>query len=297
MIGTLLHWLVLLCLGLSACPAPPERGRDVRSAAPPASQAPAAVPTAASLATASASAIRTPEPAAPTALAPTPLPPTPLPRLDAEWLERIELEDTTVVVTPPVGARTARSVLVGVHGAGDRADWSCGGWRLASEASVFVVCPQGSRQGAQSFAWASARQMEARIESALAAARRRFGKYMSEQPMIYAGFSQGATLAEPFLRKNAARFPIAILAEGGYATAQSASFARAFREAGGRRIALVCGSSHCFAAAARAQRTLESAGLESLVVGDSTAGHNLNDRMQKALQRAWPAIAAALPTP
>jgi predicted esterase len=113
--------------------------------------------------------------------------------------------------------------------------------------------------------------------------------------MIYAGFSQGATLAEPFLRRNAARFPIAILAEGGYQTASSPAFAKAFREAGGRRVVLVCGSPSCFQRSRLSKTVLERAGLEALVVGDPHAGHNLNERMQRALQDAWPQISAPLP--
>jgi putative intracellular protease/amidase len=83
-----------------------------------------------------------------------------------------------------------------------------------------------------------------------------------------------------------------ILAEGGYATAQSPSFARAFRAAGGRRVVLVCGGPGCFASAQRSKKVLESAGVEVMIVGDAKAGHNLNERMQKALQAAWPEIAA-----
>jgi hypothetical protein len=37
---------------------------------------------------------------------------------------------------------------------------------------------------------------------------------------------------------------------------------------------------------------LETAGIEALVVGDAKAGHNLNERMQRALQAAWPEISA-----
>ena len=148
--------------------------------------------------------------------------------------------------------------------------------------------------GGDKLAWASPTELATRVELAVAGARERFSEYIDTGPMIFAGFSQGATFAEPFLRAHAARFPIVILAEGGYATAQSAAFARAFREAGGRRVVLVCGTPSCFVSARTAQKVLERAGLQALVVGDSKAGHNLNERMQKALQAAWPEIAAPL---
>jgi predicted esterase len=221
--------------------------------------------------------------------------PAALPALTGEWQQHLQAEGVSIVVTPPIGTTAPRSLVVGVHGAGDRPDWSCGGWRLASLSNAFVVCPQGTRMGAQTFAWVSPQLLAERVEIAVRAARSKFAEYIELGPMIFAGFSQGATYAEPFLRKNAARFPIVILAEGGYATAQSHSFAQAFRAAGGRRIVLVCGGSGCFVSAQRSKKVLESAGVEVLVVGDPKAGHNLNERMQKALQAAWPEIAAPPP--
>jgi predicted esterase len=204
----------------------------------------------------------------------------------------LETPEVTAFVTPPIGATAPRPLVVGVHGAGDRPEWSCGGWRLAAQSNAFVVCPQGNKLTPQTFAWASPQVLATRVDAAVAAARARYGPYIDSTAMIFAGFSQGATFAEPFLRQNAARFKIAILAEGGYATARSASFAKAFRAGGGRRIVLVCGSPHCFTAAVSAKPILERAGIETLVVGDAKAGHNLNERMQRALQAAWPEISS-----
>jgi predicted esterase len=204
----------------------------------------------------------------------------------------LETPEVTAFVTPPIGATAPRPLVVGVHGAGDRPEWSCGGWRLASQSSAFVVCPQGNKLTPQTFAWASPQVLATRVDAAVAAARAKFGPYVDSGSMIFAGFSQGATFAEPFLRQNAARFPIVILAEGGYATARSASFAKVFGAGGGRRIVLVCGSPHCFTSAVSAKVVLEAARIEVLVVGDAKAGHNLNERMQKALQTAWPEISA-----
>jgi predicted esterase len=218
--------------------------------------------------------------------------PTALPPLAGEWLMRLETAQVTAFVTPPIGTTAPRPLVVAVHGAGDRPEWSCGGWRLASLTNAFVVCPQGSPSSAQTFAWASPKLLGERVDAAVTAARGKFGEYVEPGAMIFAGFSQGATFAEPFLRKNAARFPIVILAEGGYATARSPSFARAFRAAGGRRVVLVCGSPNCFASAVLSKKVLETAGVEAMVVGDAKAGHNLNERMQKALQAAWPELSA-----
>jgi predicted esterase len=218
-----------------------------------------------------------------------------LPPLRGEWLEHLGSEAEPVLVTPPLGAVEPRPLVVGVHGAGDRPDWACGGWRLAAQAGAFVVCPQGSPMPGHSFGWSSPQALARSVERAIDVARQRYGAHVATGSVIYAGFSQGATFAEPLLRKHAARFPIAILAEGGYQTSRDPSFARAYREAGGRRIALVCGSRACFKSASFAKKVLESAGIEALVIGDELAGHNLNQRMQRALERAWNDISAPLP--
>jgi hypothetical protein len=220
---------------------------------------------------------------------------TTLPPLSAEWLERIGAGPSEIVVMAPRGAIEPLRLVIGVHGAGDRSDWACGGWRLGSAVSAIIACPRGSKLGGSTFAWSSATAIEAGVEHALEVVRARLGRYVADEPLIFAGFSQGATLAEPILRKHATRFPIAILAEGGYRTTESASFARSYRAAGGRRIVLLCGTPSCFHSAGRAQPLLERQGVEALVIGDPKASHNLNRELQQALQAAWPKIVAPLP--
>jgi predicted esterase len=263
------------------------RSAPTAEPAPPAASV-AVAPSAAQVRDPSADAVHPEHPAPPASTAA----PSALPPLAGAWLTKLETAGVTAFVAPPIGATAPRPLVVAVHGAGDRPEWSCGGWRLASLTNAFVVCPQGSPTTPRTFAWASPQLLSERVEAAVAAARAKFGPYVDSGPMIFAGFSQGATFAEPFLRENAARFPIAILAEGGYATARSPSFARAFRAAGGRRVVLVCGNPLCFTSAVTAKKVLETAGVEALVVGDAKAGHNLNDRMQKALQAAWPELSA-----
>lgn len=220
--------------------------------------------------------------------------PPALPPLSGNWIEAFDEPDRGAVVTLPLGARAPRQIVLGVHGAGDRPEWSCGGWRLASAASTFVLCPRGRKMDPQRFAWSSSSAIEQALDAALAELKRRYGDYLDESALVYAGFSQGATLAEPILRARARQLPIAILAEGGYATSRSADFARAYHAGGGRRVVLVCGTGGCFQSAAGAKPVLEKAGLEVLIVGDERAGHNLNARMQAALQAAWPRMVAPL---
>jgi len=273
--------LGVLLVGSSACRGPDPEPRAVATASPPSPVRVEPHPVVATAQPPSATATAT----ATTVLAGP---------LRAEWLERVGEGATEVVIMPPLGATAPSRLVIGVHGAGDRPDWACGGWRLGSQVSAFIACPRGSKLGASTFAWSSPAAIEAGVERALDVARARFGSYIDAGPLVFAAFSQGATLAEPLLRRHAARFPIAILAEGGYQTLQSAAFAKSYRASGGRRVVIVCGTSSCFRSARPAKRVLEGAGLEVLVVGDPKAGHNLNQELQRALQASWAQIVASV---
>jgi len=197
-------------------------------------------------------------------------------------------------VTLPLGATERRPIVVAVHGAGDRPDWACGGWRLGVESYAFVVCPMGLPMGHDRYGWGNTQSIAAATERALAQVKTRFASYLDDGPMIYAGFSQGAMLADKFLVEHAAQFPVAVLAEGGYEFLKGAAFARKYHDAGGRRLMILCGTAGCMATAKRAKVTAEREGLEVIVSGDPTAGHNLNKPMQDAIQRDWQKLVAGL---
>jgi predicted esterase len=203
-----------------------------------------------------------------------------------EWLEQLDLGGgDAAAVTPPLGATEPRPLVVAVHGAHDRPEWACGGWRLGFAVHPFIVCPRGSPVGGGKFAWSSAAAIERATLAAIARVKERFGAHVAPPPYVFAGFSQGATLAEPILVRNAALFPTVILAEGGYATLESARFARSFRENGGRTLVIVCGTGGCRSRTRAALPTLQRAGLRVFESGDVRSGHNLNQPMQSALRR------------
>jgi predicted esterase len=218
-----------------------------------------------------------------------------LPPLQTEWLVRLDIDGSVAFVAPPLAAREPRPVIFAVHGAADRAEWACGGWRLASGGRAFVLCPQGRPAGGERYGWASPDDVDSAIAPALRALRSRFGRHVAESPMVYAGFSRGAIVARSVLLAHPDLFPMAIFAEGGYETVKSSAFAHKFRARGGRRVLLLCGGAPCFSHAETARRVVEGAGLEFLLAGDRKAGHNLNERMQKALLRVWPELVAGQP--
>jgi predicted esterase len=225
----------------------------------------------------------------------TPDAPTMSPLVGRPWLMRIaESPKVEDVVTLPLGANEPRPLVVAVHGAGDRPDWACGGWRIGMESYAFVVCPMGLPMAGGVYGWSSTTSIAAAATRAISSVRQKFQGYVGSGPMIYAGFSQGAILANDFLVKNAAKFPIAVLAEGGYGYLATSAFAHRYHAAGGRRLLVLCGTPGCFVNAKRAQSIAEREGLEVIVTGDPKAGHNLNGLMQQALQRDWHRLVAGI---
>ncbi|MFZ5890688.1 MAG: hypothetical protein ACOY0T_06520 [Myxococcota bacterium] len=212
------------------------------------------------------------------------------------WIEKLTLDNGQLAfVTPPVGTREPRPVVVAVHGAGDRPDWACGGWRLAASEYAFVVCPQGLPMDAQRFAWDQSKTIADRVKSALAATRTRFGPYVAEGAPLYVGFSQGATLADAALLAEPQRFPAVALAEGGYNLMRDTRFLARLAAQGTRRVLIVCGSAGCFGTARHAVGAFGKYGIEALTGGDPKSGHNLNQPMQVALQEVWPTFVEGLP--
>jgi predicted esterase len=218
------------------------------------------------------------------------------PLAGADWIEPLPLADGELAyVVPPIGAREPRPLVLAVHGAGDRPEWACGGWRLGTNEYPFVVCPEGLKMDAQRFGWDSPRTIQTRAQAALEAVRTRFGAYVAEGPTVYAGFSQGATLAAQVLLEQRDGFPVVVLAEGGYDLLRNEQFLLRLRERGTARVLIVCGSPACFLTAANVKANLEHAGLESFVAGDPLSGHNLNQRMQDALHPVWLELTNGLP--
>jgi len=212
------------------------------------------------------------------------------PLTDAVWLESIALgSGHQVFVSVPLGATEPRPVMVGMHGAGDRPEWACGGYRAATGAFPFIICPRGHAQDAtaQKYDTPSSEWIEHDVEGALAVLRARFGRYVADGPLLFAGFSLGAAHGVAVVVNRPAMYPAALFIEGGYSQI-SPGFARRYSEGGGRRIMLGCGQANCPARFASAAASLRAAGIEVRILDGHTGRHNLDGEMMQALQGAWP---------
>jgi predicted esterase len=205
----------------------------------------------------------------------------------AEWMESLDLGDgKRASLTVPLGATEPRPIWIAAHGAGDRPEWACGGWRLATDTYPFIVCPRGRPLGANAFVWGSPKDIVQATRAAVEIVRARFGAYVAEGPLVYAGFSQGANLASAaILDPSMPAIDRVIFAEGGYGTTADRGVARRLRDHGITRAWLVCGQVDCRTSAAEATQVLARAGIDVSTGGDVRSGHNLNMAMQKAIAR------------
>ena len=154
--------------------------------------------------------------------------------LAGEWL--VPLGEDLGFVAPPVGSTEPRPVVVAVHGAGDRPDWSCSEWRAIFGPAPFIVCPRGAPMG-RAFVWHSADALRAAIARATSALRDAYPGRVLAAPRVYAGFSQGAALGASIVEGAPSDFAYAVFLEG-LGDVEAPTFTRAFHARGGKRIVL-----------------------------------------------------------
>jgi predicted esterase len=209
------------------------------------------------------------------------------PLTEAEWLEHFKLEGgDEASVTVPLGATTPRPVLIAVHGAGDRPEWACGGWRMIVDAYAFVICPQGVPVGNGRFSWGSPDQIARIVDKALPALRRRFGVFVADGPLVYVGFSQGAKLGVLHTGARADDYEAVALVEGAYEDVD-ATFANKLAKSGAHKVLLACSTGNCDARFATAKATLARAKVDVRVFDAGRHGHNLNGEVMAAMREPF----------
>ena len=209
-----------------------------------------------------------------------------LPPLVGEWSQKIELsKGRQAYLTIPVGARDKRAVVVGVHGAGDRADWSCSEWQATTAGWAFVVCPQGVPHPTwpSTFVWGSAESIAAEADEAVAVLRSRYGDYLEDGPLIYAGWSQGATLASQVVASRPGVYDRAVLVEVGHTPLDAAAVTTNLEKGGVRRAVVSCSSVKCRTWAKEFQRAADRQSLPVRVNDVGNRGHFFDDRVVSTL--------------
>lgn len=199
-----------------------------------------------------------------------------LPPLEGEWTQKIELsKGKQAYLTIPVGAQDKRAIIVGVHGAGDRPDWSCSEWQAVTAGWAFVVCPQGVTHPTDrnAFVWGSADAIASEADEAVAILKARYGAYLEDGPLIYGGWSQGATLASTVIASRPGVYDRAVLVELGYTPLDPAGAATNLEMGGIKRAVVSCSSPQCRGWAASFERAAQRKGIPVLVNDVGNRGH------------------------
>lgn len=221
------------------------------------------------------------------------------------------------VLVSPVGATRPMPIVVAVLGIGDTPESQCATWREPVGTRAFVVCPRftphfvpvqppeaqpsvlsifglqgdeaaeadpNSGEVVQSgFRPTDARAVEREIDAAVAAARKVFPKYVTPGPVLYAGFSRGAFLGATIIAKSPAKFPRAVLIEGGQSAWTDAT-AAAFAKSGGKRVLFACGQPSCVSEAEPASQLLTRVGGATRIVHGEGEGHGYKRQVKEQLR-------------
>ena len=200
------------------------------------------------------------------------------------------------VVSLPLGARDARPVLVATHGNFDRPEWQCEIWREIVGDAGFVLCPRGVRRddtlhypkAEVRFHYRSNARLEQEIVAGLAALRRRFPGRVDPGPAVYTGFSQGAIMGVPIVKRAPGSYPRVVLLEGG-AGGLGGGTIKALARGGVKRVLFACGQPGCARTAKRVAKHLEAAKIGARVLYSGNVGHSYAELVSKQVRAelAW----------
>ncbi|HEV8245262.1 MAG TPA: hypothetical protein VGP93_05820 [Polyangiaceae bacterium] len=202
------------------------------------------------------------------------------------------------IVSAPRGAREARPLVVALHGNFDRPEWQCEVWRAATQGYPFILCPRGvpRRDAPKSLdRWEySLAKVEVELDRGVAALRERFPQYVVDGPIVYVGFSLGAMLGVSIVKKSPARYPRALLIEGGLGGLTAGSAVR-FHEQGGERLLLACGQTECARRSRALLKVLEQKGVGAHLVDGGNIGHTYDGAIAEGVAREWRWLVEGLP--
>jgi hypothetical protein len=143
-------------------------------------------------------------------------------------------------ISVPVGATAPRPIVIAAHGMWDPPDGLCDNWRWIVGNRAWVLCPRGRPMPDKTFRYDGAAALAKEIDAGVHALAARYPGYVDDGPMLYTGFSLGASLGVSIVAHDPARFPRAVLTEGGEESFSEAA-ARAYAKGGGQRVLFACG--------------------------------------------------------
>jgi hypothetical protein len=178
--------------------------------------------------------------------------------------------------------------MVGLHGAGDRAEWSCGEWRGVTDAFSFVFCPHGN---ASHLYWDTPQTARAQIAEGHAYVATAFAPYFqaSGPPAILAAFSAGTSMAVSLVRAGLLQPEALVLVEGAYDAVADDGFAEMLERRHVRRILLVCTTRGvCPRTYLGALPRVKKRNVEARVNLASEREHGMYPEVISSIKKDWP---------
>lgn len=204
------------------------------------------------------------------------------------WRESLNVEGFGAAsVALPLGATSARPVVVVLHGQGDRAEWQCGSFRGVLGGHVFVLCPAGQARGDGLSGWGGFDETAAELRAGLAALKARYGAHVAKGSIALVGYGESASIAADLARQEPSFFGRVALVNGDPA-AFSPSASKIFAERGGKRVLFFCTTKDCDDRGTERSLLLQRSGVQAKSV-TREVGPYLDARFTDALkgEMAW----------
>jgi len=214
----------------------------------------------------------------------------------SSWLIDLDVPGFgTAALAVPLGAKSARPIVIALHGSADRPEWACAALRSIAGPAPFVLCPRGVARADfpasdARYTFASVADTARELRAALAELKRRFGVYVAAGPVVFSGFEIGADQVASIAAQEPTFFSRLLLIEPA-AASWSSSQAALFGRAGGQRVLFA------FGPAQRAELTLRSVltargGAESRPVFLGDGPVTLEARSRQLLKQNWAWLSA-----
>lgn len=194
------------------------------------------------------------------------------------------------VVVVPSGRRAPRPLLVATHGAGGTPEEHCRRYAAIVAGRAFILCPRGRplgrRDAPAGYFYPNHLELGRELRSALDALARALPGEVDLHDVVYAGFSQGATMGALAIGLHPEPFTRLALVEGGFSEWDLAA-ARRFHAAGGARVLFACGRPVCADGARQSARWLEREGIATRLVDARGAGHTWEGAVGEGVRDAF----------
>lgn len=210
----------------------------------------------------------------------------------SSWLVDLEVPGfLPAKLAVPVGAFHPRQIVIALHGAADRPEWTCGALRGIAGATPFVLCPSGIRRNDfpsddARYSFGSVNETERELRASLGALKSRFGAYLKSESVTLAGFELGAERAAWIAREEPAFFARVMLidpAPGDWSSTAAALFAGR----GGKRLLIACHGAACRDDAELRAALTRRGGAEARVLDGGEGGPILGAQAVAQIAGSW----------